>query len=168
MSAVMNAFLRCVAFLLPPSWLQLCWWVGEASWPNPRARFKHTQPLAYEEVAAEDVPSCSDRDAPSPSPWRRILTLAERVLSALCGLHARLRSLCSPRRVAAGSPSSAAAEEAFTAGIMSTEDPREISAPVTITVAIQAAEDEEPSSITTELQTGSGSDEELARHEKSR
>ncbi|XP_059362988.1 la-related protein 6-like [Carassius carassius] len=165
MSAAMNALLRCVAFLLPPSWLQLCWWVGEASWPNPRARFKHTEPLAYEEVAAEDAPSCSDRDAPSPSPWRRILTLAERVLSALCDLHTRLGSLCSPRRVAAGSPSNAAAEEAFTAGIMSTEEPREISAPVTITVAIQAAEDEEPASNTTELQTGS--DDELARHEKS-
>uniref|UniRef100_A0A671K304 La ribonucleoprotein 6, translational regulator a n=1 Tax=Sinocyclocheilus anshuiensis TaxID=1608454 RepID=A0A671K304_9TELE len=51
---------------------------------------------------------------------------------------------------------------------MSTEEPREISAPVTITVAIQAAEDEEPSSNTIELQTGSGSEDELARHDKSR
>ncbi|XP_016373866.1 la-related protein 6-like [Sinocyclocheilus rhinocerous] len=167
MSAALNAFLRCVAFLLPPSWLQFCWWVGEAPWPNPRARFKHTKPLTYEEVAAQDEPS-SDRVAPSPSPWRRILTLAERVLSALFHLHTRLGSWCSPRRVAAGSPSSAAAEEeAFTAEIMSTEEPREISAPVTITVAIQAAEDEEPSSNTIELQTGSGSEDELARHDKS-
>lgn len=169
MSAALNAFLRCVAFLLPPSWLQFCWWVGEASWPNPRARFKHTKPLTYEEVAAQDEPSSSDRAAPPPSPWSRIPTLAERVLSALFDLHTRLGSLCSPRRVAAGSPSSAAAEEeALTAEIMSTEEPREISAPVTITVAIQAAEDEEPSSNTIELQTGSGSEDEVARHDKSR
>ncbi len=164
MSAALNAFLRCVAFLLPPSWLRFCWWVGEASWPNPRARFKHTKPLTYEEVAARDEPSSSDRAAPP----RRTLTLAERVLSAVFDLHARLGSLCSPRRVA-GSPSSAAAEEeASTAEIMSTEEPREISAPVTITVAIQAAEDEEPSFNTIELQTGSGSEDEVARHDKSR
>lgn len=167
MSAALNAFLRCVAFMLPPSWLQFCWWVGEASWPNPRARFKHTKPLTYEEVAARDEPSSSDRAAPSP--WRRTLTLAERVLSPLFDLHARLGSLCSPRSVAAGSSSSAAAEEeAFTAEIMSTEEPREISAPVTITVAIQAAEDEEPSSNTIELQTCSGSEDDGARHDKSR
>ncbi|XP_059402929.1 la-related protein 6a [Carassius carassius] len=188
MSAVMNAFLRCVAFLLPPSWLQLCWWVGEASWPNPRARFKHTKPLTYEEVAAQDEPkpvpsSSSDSSAPSPSPWRRFWALwsaVERVLSAPFDLHARLGSLCSPYRVAAGSPSSAAAEEeAFTAQIMSSSteqpqpdaEPREISAPVTITVAIQAAEDEEPdeepSYNTIELQTGSGSEDEIGRHDKS-
>ncbi|KTF75445.1 hypothetical protein cypCar_00040632 [Cyprinus carpio] len=191
MSAVLNAFLRCVAFLLPPSWLQFCWWVGEASWPNPRARFKHTKPLTYEEVAAQDEPkpvpsSSSDSSAPSPSPWRRFWTLwsaVERVLSAPFDLHTRLGSLCSPYRVAAGSPSSAdasgaAEEEAFTAQTMSSSteqpdaEPREISAPVTITVAIQAAEDEEPdeepSCSTIELQTGSGSEDEIGRHDKSR
>uniref|UniRef100_A0A8C2IR59 La ribonucleoprotein 6, translational regulator a n=1 Tax=Cyprinus carpio TaxID=7962 RepID=A0A8C2IR59_CYPCA len=51
-------------------------------------------------------------------------------------------------------------------------EPREISAPVTITVAIQAAEDEEPdeepSCSTIELQTGSGSEDEIGRHDKSR
>uniref|UniRef100_A0A8C1XUQ7 La ribonucleoprotein 6, translational regulator a n=1 Tax=Cyprinus carpio TaxID=7962 RepID=A0A8C1XUQ7_CYPCA len=190
MSAVLNAFLRCVAFLLPPSWLQFCWWVGEASWPNPRARFKHTKPLTYEEVAAQDEPkpvpsSSSDSSAPSPSPWRRFWTLwsaVERVLSAPFDLHTRLGSLCSPYRVAAGSPSSAdasgaAEEEAFTAQTMSSSteqpdaEPREISAPVTITVAIQAAEDEEPdeepSCSTIELQTGSGSEDEIGRHDKS-
>ncbi|XP_016407717.1 la-related protein 6a [Sinocyclocheilus rhinocerous] len=185
MSAVLNAFLRCVAFLLPPSWLQFCWWVGEASWPNPRARFKHTKPLTYEEVAAQDehkpVPSSSsDSPAPSPSPWRSFWTLwsaVERVLSAPFDLHTRLGSLCSPYRVAAGSPSSAdasgaAEEEASTAQIMSSStEPREISAPVTITVAIQAAEDEEPdeepSFNTIELQTGSGSEDEIGRHDKS-
>ncbi|RXN16434.1 la-related 6-like protein [Labeo rohita] len=192
MSAVLNAFLRCVAFLLPPSWLQFCWWVGEASWPNPRARFKHTKPLTYEEVAAQDEPkpvpsSSSDSGAPSPSPWRRFWTLwsaVERVLSAPFDLHSRLGSLCSPYRAAVASPSSAdasgaAEEEAFTAEIMSSSteqpqpdaEPREISAPVTITVAIQAAEDEEPdeepSSNTIELQTGSGSEDEIGRHDKS-
>lgn len=201
MSAVLNAFLRCVAFLLPPSWLQFCWWVGEASWPNPRARFKHTKPLTYEEVAAQDEPkrvpsSSSDSPAPlpppDPSPWRKFRTLCsavERFLSAAFDLHKRLGSLCSPYRVAVGSSSSAdasgaAEEEAFTAAIMSSsaEQPppdaavdthlREISAPVTITVAIQAAEDEEPdeeaSCNTIELQTGSGSEDELGRHDKSR
>ncbi|KAL1257266.1 hypothetical protein QQF64_012811 [Cirrhinus molitorella] len=190
MSAVLNAFLRCVAFLLPPSWLQFCWWVGEASWPNPRARFKRTKPLTYEEVAAQDEPkpvpsSSSDSPAPSPSPWRRFWTLwsaVERVLSAPFDLRTRLGSLCSPYRVAVGPPSSAdasgaAEEEAFTAEIMSSSteqpdaEPREISAPVTITVAIQAAEDEEPdeepSSNTIELQTGSGSEDEIGRHDKS-
>ncbi|XP_050990862.1 la-related protein 6a [Labeo rohita] len=192
MSAALNAFLRCVAFLLPPSWLQFCWWVGEASWPNPRARFKHTKPLTYEEVAAQDEPkpvpsSSSDSGAPSPSPWRRFWTLwsaVERVLSAPFDLHSRLGSLCSPYRAAVASPSSAdasgaAEEEAFTAEIMSSSteqpqpdaEPREISAPVTITVAIQAAEDEEPdeepSSNTIELQTGSGSEDEIGRHDKS-
>ncbi|XP_077050786.1 la-related protein 6a [Siphateles boraxobius] len=177
MSAVLNAFLRCVAFLLPPSWLQFCGWVGEASWPNPRARFKHTKPLTYEEVAAQDEPervapsSSSDRAA-SP---RRFLTLrsaVERVVSAACDLHTRLGSLCSPYRVAVGS---SAEEDAFTQAIMSVDAHlREISAPVTITVAIQAAEDEElqepeeedASCGNIELLTGSGSEDEL-RHDKS-
>jgi len=177
MSAVLNAFLRCVAFLLPPSWLRFCWWVGEASWPNPRARFKHTKPLTYEEVAAQDEPervassSSSDRAAPP----RRFLTLrsaVERVVSAVCGLHTRLGSLCSPYRVAVSSP----AKDAFTPAIMSVDAHlREISAPVTITVAIQAAEDEElqepeeedASCGNIELLTGSGSEDEL-RHDKSR
>ncbi|XP_067275267.1 la-related protein 6a [Pseudorasbora parva] len=182
MSAVHNAFLRCVAFLLPPSWLQFCWWVGEASWPNPRARFKHTKPLTYEEVAAQDEPkrvaaSSSDSPAspppPDPSPWRRLRTLCsavERFFSPAFDLHKRLGSLCSAQRVAVGSPCSAAAEEeALTPATMSCE-PREISAPVTITVAIQAAEDEEPdepSFNTGELHTGSGSEDELGRHDKS-
>lgn len=178
MSAVLNAFLRCVAFLLPPSWLQFCWWVGEASWPNPRARFKHTKPLTYEEVAAQDEPECvaSSSSSDRAAPPRRFLTLrsaVERVVSAACDLHTRLGSLCSPYRVAVGSP---AEEDAFTPAIMSVDAHlREISAPVTITVAIQAAEDEElqepeeedASCGNLELLTGSGSEDEL-RHDKSR
>lgn len=193
MSAVVNAFLRCVAFLLPPSWLQFCWWVGEASWPNPRARFKRTKPLTYEEVAAQDElePVPSDSPASERFPWRRFWTLwsaAERVLTAPFALRKRLGSLFPPCGVALGSPSSAettgaAEEDAFTAAIMSVtaeqQAPsadahlREMSAPVTITVAIQAAEDEEPdeepSANTIELNTGSGSDDdEIERHDKSR
>ncbi|KAK7159999.1 hypothetical protein R3I93_007829 [Phoxinus phoxinus] len=177
MSAVLNAFLRCVAFLLPPSWLQFCWWVGEASWPNPRARFKHTKPLTYEEVAAQDEPervassSSSDRAA-SPRKFLTLGSAVERVVSAACDLHTRLGSLCSPYRVAVGSP---AEEDGFTPAIMSVDAHlREISAPVTITVAIQAAEDEElqepeeedVSCGNIELLTGSGSEDEL-RHDKS-
>lgn len=186
MSAVLNALLRCVAFLLPPSWLQFCWWVGEASWPNPRARFKRTKPLTYEEVAAQDEPEPVPSDR---SRWRRFWTLwsaVERVLTAPFALHKRLGSLFPPCGVALGSPSSeettgAVEEDAFTAAIMSvtaeqqapTADAhlREMSAPVTITVAIQAAEDEEPdeepSANTIELNTGSGSDDDIERHDKS-
>ncbi|XDV28438.1 hypothetical protein PO909_031751, partial [Leuciscus waleckii] len=160
-----------------PSWLQFCWWVGEASWPNPRARFKHTKPLTYEEVAAQDEPECvaSSSSSDSAASPRRFLTLrsaVERVVSAACDLHTRLGSLCSPYRVAVGSP---AEEDAFTPAIMSVDAHlREISAPVTITVAIQAAEDEELQEPeeedalcgNLELLTGSGSEDEL-RHDKS-
>lgn len=59
MYALVNAFMRCLSFLLPPSWLcvSLCLWVGGAGdetppRPNPSARFKSTKPLTYEEVAA--------------------------------------------------------------------------------------------------------------------
>ncbi|XP_028258625.1 la-related protein 6a [Parambassis ranga] len=59
MHALVNAFLRCLSFLLPPSWLcvSFCMWVGNdceetPPRPNPRARFKSTKPLTYEEVAA--------------------------------------------------------------------------------------------------------------------
>uniref|UniRef100_A0A3P9JKK0 La ribonucleoprotein 6, translational regulator a n=1 Tax=Oryzias latipes TaxID=8090 RepID=A0A3P9JKK0_ORYLA len=59
MHALVNAFMRCLFFLLPPSWLcvSFCWWVGndcEETLPrsNPRARFKSRKPLTYEEVAA--------------------------------------------------------------------------------------------------------------------
>lgn len=59
MHALVNAFMRCLSFLLPPSWLcvSFCLWVGNdceetPPRPNPRARFKSTKPLTYEEVAA--------------------------------------------------------------------------------------------------------------------
>ncbi|KAM3624777.1 uncharacterized protein V6R79_001454 [Siganus canaliculatus] len=59
MHALVNAFMRCLSFLLPPSWLcvSFCLWVGIESEetlprPNPRARFKSRKPLTYEEVAA--------------------------------------------------------------------------------------------------------------------
>uniref|UniRef100_A0A3B4TWS2 La ribonucleoprotein 6, translational regulator a n=2 Tax=Seriola dumerili TaxID=41447 RepID=A0A3B4TWS2_SERDU len=59
MHALVNAFMRCLSFLLPPSWLcvSFCLWVGNECEetlprPNPRARFKGRKPLTYEEVAA--------------------------------------------------------------------------------------------------------------------
>ncbi|KAI3377670.1 hypothetical protein L3Q82_008828 [Scortum barcoo] len=57
MHALVNAFMRCLSFLLPPPWLcvSFCLWAGsecEETLPNPRARFKSRKPLTYEEVAA--------------------------------------------------------------------------------------------------------------------
>ncbi|XP_035991624.1 la-related protein 6a, partial [Fundulus heteroclitus] len=59
MHALVNAFMRCFSFLLPPSWLCVssCLWVGNdyedaLQRPNPRARFKSRKPLTYEEVRA--------------------------------------------------------------------------------------------------------------------
>lgn len=60
MHALVNAFMRCLSFLLPPSWLcvSFCLWAGNECEetlqprPNPRARFKSRKPLTYEEVAA--------------------------------------------------------------------------------------------------------------------
>ncbi|XP_056134799.1 la-related protein 6a [Lampris incognitus] len=74
MHALVNAFLRCLSFLFPPSWLcvSFCFWVGseceEMPWPNPRARFKHRKPLTCEEVraaaAVAAAPSISSTAAP--------------------------------------------------------------------------------------------------------
>ncbi|KAG5848841.1 hypothetical protein ANANG_G00103700 [Anguilla anguilla] len=90
MHTIINAFLRCLSFLLPPPWLQLgfCWWVGDecrkTAWPNPRARFKGTKPLTDQEVrtqnpstsATSPVQSCVSLAAspvlPQGSPWGRI------------------------------------------------------------------------------------------------
>ncbi|XP_035508383.1 la-related protein 6a [Morone saxatilis] len=62
MHALVNAFMRCLSFLLPPSWLcvSFCLWAGNdceetLPRPNPRARFKSRKPLTYEEVAAVAV-----------------------------------------------------------------------------------------------------------------
>lgn len=157
MSAVLNALLRCVAFLLPPSWFGFCWWVGEASWPNPRARLKRTKPLTYEEVAAEHEPAHRSRTF-----W----SAAARVLTAPFALHTRSGSSFP----AVGGPESSGTAEAITAEQHA--HLRDMSAPVTITVAIQAAEDEEPdeepSTNTIELHTGSGSDDDIELHDKSR
>ncbi|XP_070692341.1 la-related protein 6a [Pempheris klunzingeri] len=80
MHALVNAFLRCLSFLLPPSWLcvSLCLWVGSEceetlARPNPRARFKSRKPLTYEEVAAAAAAAAAAAEAhggssPSVSP----------------------------------------------------------------------------------------------------
>lgn len=75
MQALVNAFMRCLFFLLPPSWLcvSFCLWVGndcEETLPrsNPRARFKSRKPLTYEEVAAavQAHGGCSPSVSPAP------------------------------------------------------------------------------------------------------
>ncbi|XP_028679020.1 la-related protein 6a [Erpetoichthys calabaricus] len=56
MYALVNAFLRCLALLLPPPWLQLgiWWWVGDEhgkmTWPNPSARVRGRKRLTDQEV----------------------------------------------------------------------------------------------------------------------
>ncbi|XP_075933769.1 la-related protein 6a [Anarhichas minor] len=73
MHALVNAFMRCLSFLLPPSWLCVgfCLWAGNECEetlpprPNPRARFKSRKPLAYEEVAA--LAAVEDQGGSSPS-----------------------------------------------------------------------------------------------------
>ncbi|KAJ0056254.1 hypothetical protein NL108_004532, partial [Boleophthalmus pectinirostris] len=58
MHALVNVFLRCLSFLLPPSWLSVssCLWVGNAcEKTNPDARFKSRKPLTYEEVKAAEA-----------------------------------------------------------------------------------------------------------------
>lgn len=77
MHALVNAFLRCVSFLLPSSWLcvSVCWRVGNACGEtNPRARFTSTKPLTYEEVAAP--PEAQRGSSPSVSPGPGCVSLA--------------------------------------------------------------------------------------------
>ncbi|XP_069029635.1 la-related protein 6a [Embiotoca jacksoni] len=80
MHALVNAFMRCLCFLLPPSGLcvSFCLWVGNdceetLPRPNPRARFKSRKPLTYEEVAAVAAAAAAEAEAqggssPSVSP----------------------------------------------------------------------------------------------------
>uniref|UniRef100_A0A1A7XSJ1 La ribonucleoprotein domain family, member 6 n=1 Tax=Iconisemion striatum TaxID=60296 RepID=A0A1A7XSJ1_9TELE len=84
MHALVNAFVRCLSFLLPP-WLcvSFCLWVGSESEdtlprPNPRARFKSTKPLTYEEVAAVGVAVAEAQggSCPSVSPAPGCVSLA--------------------------------------------------------------------------------------------
>ncbi|XP_029495416.2 la-related protein 6-like [Oncorhynchus nerka] len=121
MQTLVNAFIRCLYFLLPPSWLHLgvCWWIGDEcgkmTWPNPRARFKSRTLLTYQEVTLQDgsipsvspVPSCVSLAAsstpPQGSPWGRIWGLwqaVERIFGASlanhrCGCQKR-RGVCAP------------------------------------------------------------------------
>ncbi|KAK2853519.1 hypothetical protein Q5P01_006180 [Channa striata] len=87
MHALVNAFLRCLSFLLPPSWLcvSFCLWVGNECEetlprPNPRARFKSTKLLTYEEVAAvaaaAAVLEAQGGSCPSVSPAPGCVSLA--------------------------------------------------------------------------------------------
>ncbi|XP_076012440.1 la-related protein 6a [Genypterus blacodes] len=87
MHALVNAFMRCMCFLLPPSWLcvSFCLWAGKEceetlSRPNPRARFKRTKPLTYEEVVAAAAQAEEDEahggSSPSVSPGPGCVSLA--------------------------------------------------------------------------------------------
>ncbi|XP_061601485.1 la-related protein 6a [Cololabis saira] len=70
MHALVNAFLRCVSFLLPPSWpcVSRCAWAGRSERPNPRARLRGGEkPLTYEEVSAEEAADAADAQRRSSS-----------------------------------------------------------------------------------------------------
>ncbi|XP_061670898.1 la-related protein 6a [Syngnathoides biaculeatus] len=223
MHAVVNAFMRCLAFLLPPSWLcvSLCLWASECRdtppRPNPRARLGATKPLTYEEVAAvhgggaggaaaaSSSSSPSSTSSASPAPgcvwpapsdariWVRVAWQAvERVLGAPWVLLREGSRRATSRPARPLDPSSAsggafacsgetmsaaagitgkctpdsAAEEVITVDHRLSQE----MGTVTITVAIQAAEDEEPEEFSPGLVDfigGSCSEDELGRHDKS-
>ncbi|KAM4602360.1 la-related protein 6a [Polymixia lowei] len=116
MHALVNAFMRCLSLLLPPSWLcvRFCFWVGnereEMPRPNPRARLKRGKPLTYQEVTAQGgsipssvsaVPGCVSLAATTPSSstprdsprgrFRGLWQAVERVLGAPLAIHRRWR-----------------------------------------------------------------------------
>ncbi|XP_044030526.1 la-related protein 6a [Siniperca chuatsi] len=84
MHALVNAFMRCLSFLLPPPWLcvSFCLWVGNECEetlprPNPRACFKSRKPLTYEEVAAVAAAvEAQGGSSPSRSPVPGCVSLA--------------------------------------------------------------------------------------------
>ncbi|KAL6112748.1 larp6 [Pungitius sinensis] len=256
MHALVNAFLRCLAFLLPPSWLCVgfCLWAGNEREetlqprPNPRARFKSSKPLTYEEVAALAAVEAQGGSSPSVSPgppgcvspaatspaapqgppsgriwigglWRAV----ERVLGApwvllrhrWCPKTKRRAALRAPYPActfasskiqsgqggaaagagggegagggastrsdnmsgSAGNPDpnpeecvpDASAERGFDE-VINVDQPTQEMGTVTITVAIQAAEDEEPEEVSANIIDflgGSCSEDEFGRHDKS-
>lgn len=219
MQVLVNAFLRFLSFLLPPSWLQLAfrWWVGGdecggSPWPNRGAPSARRKPfIAHEEVtargdsrppgrvslAAAPAPSAAVSTAPASSrpppvpaagpgfPWRPVRESAEFVLAPpfvisehRCREARSQQPLCdhpggvvddaqAPCRARWSAPVMSAATElsnpAEAAGACADQRLHEMGTPVTITVAIQAAEDEEPDEEET-----INSDDEIMRHEKSR
>lgn len=223
MQVLVNAFLRFLSFLLPPSWLQLAfrWWVGGdecggSPWPNRGASSARRKPLiAHEEVtargdsrppgrvslaaapapsaaaaaaAAATLPPRLSPSAPADSPgfpWRRSREAEEHVLAAPFVISERrcreARSPLSPCdhpgdvvedteapcRARWSAPVMSAATELSNPveAVDANAEQRlhEMGTPVTITVAIQAAEDEEPDEEET-----INSEDEIVRHEKSR
>ncbi|XP_061820567.1 la-related protein 6a [Nerophis lumbriciformis] len=228
MHALVNAFLRCHSFLLPPSWLcvSLCLWAAserEEAPPHPRPN--PAKPLTYEEVAAavhggasSAAPGCVSPAATSPaaphSPpseariwigvvWRAV----ERVLAAPWVLvrHStessrRAPATTTPRpprvldsisasavrggKGSSGGASTQAGNMSEAAGpcspdsssergvdeVIAVEPHSQEMGTVTITVAIQAAEDEEPEEFSpgnVDFIGGSCSEDELGRHDKS-
>ncbi|XP_057697476.1 la-related protein 6a [Corythoichthys intestinalis] len=211
MHALVNAFLRCLSFLLPPSWLcvSLCSWASECeetpTRPNPRARFRATKPLTYEEVAAvaaavhggggataaasSSSPSSQSASpasgcvspAPQAAPIR--IEVARQAVERVWGASRQSsRRAASPpaRRLLDSSATDSGEKMSAAASPCSPDSSEEVitvdhrlsqeMGTVTITVAIQAAEDEEPEEFSpgnVDFIGGSCSEDEFGRHDKS-
>ncbi|XP_072551116.1 la-related protein 6a [Salminus brasiliensis] len=190
MHALVKVFLRLLSFLLPPSWLQAgsCWWAGpEHLHDSPRlkrakpltdsSRLPPPPPLLLPPPTSPLPPPPPPPPPPSPvslaaaassspagSAWRGIRELWQAVRLALL-----------PRARASSDPLTLPTTFSASMSAVETEmEPGDMGTRVTITVAIQAAEDEEPDEEESlecsgrgELHGGSCSEDEMARHEKS-
>ncbi|XP_062861046.1 la-related protein 6a [Trichomycterus rosablanca] len=190
MQVLVNAFLRLLSFLLPPSWLRLgfrCWVGGNEEYPdapcsNPASvsasASAHTKPLIAQQ---EEVRVRGESRPPPPGLaalvlWGTIREAAELLSAAPL---AAFKRWCRKARTDLGflspggtvtadaeAPSgsepvmSVVATEAGDAG----KRLLDMGTPVTITVAIQAAEDEEPDE---EETINNDSEDEILRHDKS-
>ncbi|KAF4071935.1 hypothetical protein AMELA_G00268520 [Ameiurus melas] len=197
MHVLVNAFLRFLSFLLPPSWLQLAfrWWVGGdecggSPWPNRGAPSARRKPLiAHEEVTARGdsrPPGCvslaaaptssAAASSPPPPPPAPAVLEAPFVREARSPLSpcdhpggvtddteapCRARWSATVMSAATELPNAVEVAGAASAGFAE-QRLRDMGTPVTITVAIQAAEDEEPDEDET-----INSEDEIVRHEKS-
>ncbi|KAL7870238.1 hypothetical protein SRHO_G00077350 [Serrasalmus rhombeus] len=172
MQALLKVLLRLLSFLLPPSWLQAgsCWWAGpEQLHDSPR--LKHAKPLK-DDARPPLLPPPLPPPPPAPSPGSRAAASSSPAGSAWRGIRElwqAVRLALLPRAPASSDPSAS-----MSAVVTAEMEPGDMGTRVTITVAIQAAEDEEPDeeesldcSGRAELHGGSCSEDELARHEKS-
>ncbi|KAL7879179.1 hypothetical protein AOLI_G00101530 [Acnodon oligacanthus] len=173
MQALLKLFLRLLSFLLPPSWLQAgsCWWAGpEQLHDSPR--LTRAKPLKDDARPPLLPPPPLPPPPPAPSPGSRAAASSSPAGSAWRGIRElwqAVRLALLPRARASSDPSAS-----MSAVETAEMEPGDMGTRVTITVAIQAAEDEEPDeeesldcSGRAELHGGSCSEDELARHEKS-
>ncbi|KAI4885220.1 hypothetical protein NFI96_016210 [Prochilodus magdalenae] len=183
MQALVKVFLRLLSFLLPPSWLQAgsCWWAGpEHLHDSPR--LKRAKPLKDDSRPPSSPPPLllhpappplSPPTPPPPSPGSRAVASSSPAGSAWRGIRElwqAVRLALLPRARASSEPSANMSMSA----VETEMEPGDMGTRVTITVAIQAAEDEEPDeeesldcSGRAEFHGGSCSEDEMARHEKS-